>query len=520
MRVINRLFPRRRASRKAKATSEYEAVEGKSALAIPAEAHAEECCTPTPPLAPPAAMKPGSTHFVVHAKLLGTGAYGNVHLGTAFESDGSSHQVAVKLVLHGRMRPEALTKEAAILDRLSCGNATTAIRFYGRISPGAPGITTDSDDVANLSTSHCFVMEAARGGELFEYIVASKGLCEREAAPFFRQIANGLLDAHALGITHRDLKLENVLFVGAAAPGGTVKLIDWGLAHQHALRLDGSVQPERLHSRVGSRAYMAPEVLAAAKERRSKTDCDGFDAFAADVWSLGICLFAMLVGFFPFERADPGLDWRARKALTAQLEGRSAVDTVFSFYPKRQLHISADAKRLIDSMLCFDPSRRCTLEDVLGSRWLQRGDGLDAEQHAVVAQSANPRSVLHGSDIEVSVWQSSSQGSTRAVGQSPRTSISLAPVSIERQGTGSTGTSASSVCSSVKRSVARLHALAGEGAGELRMADISVESSSFTAFVAAGGADIASPLRTGLPTARPTARPLPPHRPYRPRPAF
>ena len=187
-------------------------------------------------------------------------------------------------------------------------------------------------------------MEAVHGGELFDYVVASKGLREREAGGVFVQMVQGVRDAHARGITHRDLKLENVLYVQRAAAGAPVKLIDWGLAHQHAVRHDGSVQLERLHSRCGSRAYMAPEVLASRDRpkghRATSSPHAGFDSFCADVWSLGICLFAMLLGFFPFERADPIQDWRARKVASAQLAGRSTVDTIFGFYPKRHFRIS------------------------------------------------------------------------------------------------------------------------------------------------------------------------------------
>ena len=103
------------------------------------------------------------------------------------------------------------------------------------------GIAAASADAeVDVASSHCLVTENVRGGELFDYVVAKKGLLEREAAGLIAQIGSGLRQAHALGIAHRDLKLENVLFVDAPAPGGAVKLIDWGLSHQHAVRLDGS----------------------------------------------------------------------------------------------------------------------------------------------------------------------------------------------------------------------------------------------------------------------------------------
>ena len=82
-----------------------------------------------------------------------------------------------------------------------------------------------------------------------------------------------------LGVTHRDIKLENVLF----ADNKDIKLIDFGFSTV--------CQPgKRLKVFCGTPSYMAPEIV-----RRTE-----YEGKPVDMWSLGILLYALLCGCFPF----------------------------------------------------------------------------------------------------------------------------------------------------------------------------------------------------------------------------
>ena len=71
------------------------------------------------------------------------------------------------------------------------------------------------------------IMEYARGGELFDYIVSHKRVREKDAAKLLQQILSGIEYLHKLGICHRDLKPENLLMDDY----NNIKIVDFGLSN-------------------------------------------------------------------------------------------------------------------------------------------------------------------------------------------------------------------------------------------------------------------------------------------------
>ncbi|CAN0853470.1 CBL-interacting serine/threonine-protein kinase 20 [Linum grandiflorum] len=99
-----------------------------------------------------------------------------------------------------------------------------------------------------------FIMELARGGELFNRIIAARGgrLKEETARKYFQQLIAAVEFCHSRGVYHRDLKPENLLL----DEQGNLKVSDFGLS---AIRDD---DPTRLlHTTCGTPAYVAPEVV-------------------------------------------------------------------------------------------------------------------------------------------------------------------------------------------------------------------------------------------------------------------
>lgn len=138
-----------------------------------------------------------------------------------------------------------------------------------------------------------------------------------------------------------------------------VKLIDFGLSHVYP-RVNGRVDRSRpLRDVCGSKSYAAPEVLAGR----------GYDGFAADIWSLGVSLFAMLSGFFPLDEASSN-DWRFAKLREAQASNRSTTSSVYAWYRRSASHLSAEVIDLLDGLLRIDPDARLNMQQVREHPWV------------------------------------------------------------------------------------------------------------------------------------------------------
>ncbi|GMH00173.1 hypothetical protein Nepgr_002012 [Nepenthes gracilis] len=192
-----------------------------------------------------------------------------------------------------------------------------------------------------LTPTHlAIVMEYAAGGELFHRICNAGRFSEDEARFFFQQLISGVSYCHSMQICHRDLKLENTLLDGSAAP--RVKICDFGYSKSAVLHS----QPK---SAVGTPAYIAPEVL-------SKREYNGK---IADVWSCGVTLFVMLFGAYPFE--DPDDPKNFRKTICRILSAEYSIPD--------PIPISMDCRHLLSLIFVLNPEKRITISEIKRHPW-------------------------------------------------------------------------------------------------------------------------------------------------------
>lgn len=260
-------------------------------------------------------------------KLLGVGAFAAVYEA---KHTVTMVPVAVKVVSKQKLQQnpgefELLQREVAIMKQL---DFPFIVAFYEPL-----------DDENNFY----LVMELADEGTLLDLINRNQGMSDKQAKRLFYQLVLSLEYLHRhKRIAHRDLKAENVML----DKNGNIRLVDFGLSKGF------SESQVFLLTTCGSPAYVAPEII---RESPYTT--------AADLWSAGVLLYAMVFGTLPF-----GGD-NLPELLNEIVEKELVV-------PK---HVSPELRDLLGRLMTKDPAQRIRLEDVKKHPWLAEFQGCALE---------------------------------------------------------------------------------------------------------------------------------------------
>ena len=265
-----------------------------------------------------------NAHYGIHkfgyilGKTLGSGAYAKVKAATSLK--GGSKEVAIKIIDKKTAPKDVVSKflprEIEVLKAVNQENVVKLL------------------DVVDTGDTMYLVMELATSGDLLDFINSRRYLSERMARNFFNDLVNGIETCHSMNIVHRDLKCENLLLDARLK----LKISDFGFAR----RTEG----QNLETYCGSYAYAAPEVILGQP----------YEGQAADIWSMGVILFAMLAGKLPFKDSD------VRTLL-------SEISSCLVF-PSR---LGDEVKNLISQMLTFTPHERATLSEIKNHSWMKQG---------------------------------------------------------------------------------------------------------------------------------------------------
>ncbi|XP_051526238.1 tribbles homolog 1-like [Myxocyprinus asiaticus] len=187
-----------------------------------------------------------------------------------------------------------------------------------------------------LGERKAYVFQEKDFGDMHTFVKSSKRLPEDLASKLFFQVASAVNHCHQVGIVLGDLKLRKFVFSNEKR----THLMLEGLEDSHIL----SGEDDSMCDTHGCPAYVSPEILNGGGSYSGKQ---------ADAWSLGVMLYTMLVGRYPFHDPDPAtLFSKIRRGTYCLPEG-----------------LSLRARCLLRSLLRKDPSERLTAAEVLIHPW-------------------------------------------------------------------------------------------------------------------------------------------------------
>ena len=206
--------------------------------------------------------------YQIFEKRLGRGSFSKVWLG---ERISDHTPVAVKVIdlrmLQSSKLRANLQKEIEISTELHHPNI---MRMYG----------------FHEGTSHVYLfLEYCPGGDLSTTIRKLHSLSEEQCCFWGFQLVFGISMLHSKNVMHRDLKPQNLL-LSEDSLQATLKIADFGFARE----IEEASMAETM---CGTPLYMAPEVLGNQPYSTK-----------ADLWSVGVILFEMRTGYFPFSARD------------------------------------------------------------------------------------------------------------------------------------------------------------------------------------------------------------------------
>ncbi|KAE9251085.1 hypothetical protein PF004_g2654 [Phytophthora fragariae] len=251
-------------------------------------------------------------------ELIGEGTFGKVYKGLNIST---GELFALKEIeIHSSPNADQVTQmqklgeEIALMNNLSHKHI---VRYKG----------------SHRAANHFFIfMEYVPGGSLASMLKQFDAFSEDLIRIFTRQIVQGVIYLHQMGIIHRDIKGANVL----VNEQGVSKLADFGCSKQIPQMLTTSLE-ESLRSIRGSIPWMAPEVVKQTGH-----------GYKADIWSIGATVIEMATAKHPWPHCHNGLAAMYSIAMATAP-------------PPLPENLSPEAKSFLQRCFCIDPEERATV---------------------------------------------------------------------------------------------------------------------------------------------------------------
>ncbi|CAG9312455.1 unnamed protein product [Blepharisma stoltei] len=251
---------------------------------------------------------------------IGEGNYGTVFIGVHSES---KQVVAAKSVLLGKLNPKLIKQMEAEIAVLKGSNCPSIIKLY---------------DVLKTQNNIYLIMEFCAGGDLEHYVKIHGRVAEPLAKKWLSQLVEAFIYLQEKRIMHRDLKLANILLTSENENEAEIRVADFGFArilNENSLAI----------TQLGTPMFMAPEIF----------NSDAY-SFKADVWSLGVLSYEILLGAPAFLCRTLN---QLRKLQKEEIK-----------FPENS-PLSDDAKNFIRSMLTYNHNERPSFQELRSHPFFQ-----------------------------------------------------------------------------------------------------------------------------------------------------
>jgi serine/threonine protein kinase len=297
-------------------------------------------------------------------RVIGKGGFGEVWLANDTSVERCVAVKVVPLFLLDLEKQTQARREVIILAALRNGlNSIQDHRHRQQLDKFVELFDCIEDHEKNV----LYLVQEAMDGDLLQWMCPGgrmRMLSEKTIAGIIFDVLTGLIIMHNNNMAHRDIKLENILYrVDPSARNMTFKIADFGLAKI----IGGTNTP------VGTPMYVAPEVMQAYNSRRIGQDAPVTDAKPADMWSLGVMLYILLIGS-PVKRPE-----LLRRVQQGQLFQKECC----------RRSVSDNAQRMVLRLLDLEPSERDSAAQAACNVFF-RENGFDFGQ---VSAALDPRAV-------------------------------------------------------------------------------------------------------------------------------
>ena len=275
--------------------------------------------------------------YTIFTKKIGMGAFSTIYKGYKTNQKNTDRFYAFKKIDILKQKNKDYQREFQLLRTL---NHKNVIKLHDLI-------------IDNKNDSLYLVFDYFEKGDLYKRI-KGKSLKEKFAKKYMLQIKDGLKYLMDNNILHRDIKPQNILI----NEQNNIVITDFGLAKYFN-------SDTMIETMCGSPMYMAPEVI----NRMPYT-------IKSDLWSLGVLMYQMLYGTFPFKANNI-------VSLMSEIQ-KNHID-----FTCRTQDISVDCRNLLRSLLQKNPSNRITWEEFFDHAWFKNDDFLNHENKLMEISLSN-----------------------------------------------------------------------------------------------------------------------------------